>query len=63
MYEFECLTTNNEVAINEQACSPFLGGCYPEAEDCCGPDCSPNDGCDCSPDFSYSDCSPDDGRL
>lgn len=42
MYEIECLTTKNEVASNEQACSPFLGGCYPEAEDCCGPDCSPN---------------------
>lgn len=59
MYEFECLTTNNEVANNEQSCSPFLGGCYPEAEDRCGPDCSPNDGCnpDCDPDCS-PDCNP-----
>ncbi len=48
MYEFECLTNleidvqkiNNKVEMEN--CSPFLGGCYPEAEDCCGPDCSPN---------------------
>ncbi len=44
MYEFECLTKTGklETANNNGECSPFLGGCYPEAEDCCGPDCSPN---------------------
>ena len=43
MYEFECLTQESKVSkINMEECSPFLGGCYPEAEDCCGPDCSPN---------------------
>lgn len=43
MYEVECLTQNEMVATaNMGECSPFLGGCYPEAEDCCGPDCSPN---------------------
>jgi len=42
MYEFECLTTCEVVSVNAEDCSPFLGGCYPEAEGCCGPDCSPN---------------------
>jgi hypothetical protein len=43
MYEFECLTRNEKVEVSyDSGCSPFLGGCYPEAEDCCGPDCSPN---------------------
>lgn len=43
MYEFECLTSNEETFIPymESSCSPLLGGCYPEAEGCCGPDCSP----------------------
>lgn len=41
MYEFECLTLNEEANAAVE-CSPFLGGCYPEAEDCCGPDCNPN---------------------
>ena len=43
MYEFECVTNvEKEVPANEYDCSPFLGGCYPEAEGCCGPDCRPN---------------------
>lgn len=42
MYEYECLTNEN-VVFNEQACPPFSGQCYPDVEDCCGPDCSPND--------------------
>lgn len=43
MYEFECLTNINENSINVMAeCSPFSGACYPEVEECCGPDCSPN---------------------
>ena len=42
MYEIECLTQQNEEVASVEDCSPFLGGCYPEAEDCCGPDCSPN---------------------
>lgn len=41
MYEFECVTQSDSVVVMEE-CSPFLGGCYPEAEGCCGPDCSPN---------------------
>lgn len=42
MYEFECLTTNEEESlINEESCRPFSGFCYPEIEGCCGPDCSP----------------------
>lgn len=43
MYEFECLTKveNADTSCNH-ACSPFLGGCYPEADDSCGPDCRPN---------------------
>ena len=42
MYEFECLTIEEENQINEEACNPFLGACYPEAEGHCGPECSPN---------------------
>lgn len=43
MYEFECLTKSKKMESEyNNACSPFLGGCYPEAEGCCGPDCSPN---------------------
>lgn len=43
MYEFECLTKNEKVEVTyNNECSPFLGGCYPEAEGCCGPECSPN---------------------
>ena len=44
MYEFECLTVNEQVttAVNSEACSPFFGECYPIAEGCCGPDCNPN---------------------
>lgn len=43
MYEFECLTEVDEKqCVEELSCSPFCGGCYPEAEDCCGPECSPN---------------------
>lgn len=43
MYEFECLTNvENDSKVDMDVCSPFLGGCYPEAEGCCGPDCSPN---------------------
>lgn len=42
MYEFECLTTSEVASVNAEDCSPFLGGCYPEAEGCCGPDCNPN---------------------
>ena len=43
MYEFECLTEDIIVEnVDMEVCSPFLGGCYPEAEGCCGPDCSPN---------------------
>ena len=43
MYEYECLT-NVEIdsRVDMDACPPFLGGCYPEAEGCCGPDCRPN---------------------
>ena len=34
MYEFECLTRNEKVEVSyDSGCSPFLGGCYPEAED------------------------------
>ena len=43
MYEFECLTQNDVgFAVNMEECSPFLGACYPDAEGCCGPECSPN---------------------
>ena len=43
MFEFECLTKDSEnLRIDMDECSPFLGECYPEAEGCCGPDCSPN---------------------
>lgn len=43
MYEFECLTESEKVeVVSNNECAPFLGGCYPEAEDCCGPDCYPN---------------------
>lgn len=43
MYEFECLTIDNVDSFTDaDMCRPFLGGCYPEAEGCCGPDCSPN---------------------
>lgn len=43
MYDFECLTTNeNDFDAQNDMCRPFLGGCYPEVEGCCGPDCSPN---------------------
>lgn len=43
MYEFECLTCQNaEATTGEQSCSPFSGGCYPEAEGHCGPECRPN---------------------
>lgn len=43
MYEFECLTKSEkmEITVNNE-CSPLWGACYPEAEDSCGPDCSPN---------------------
>ena len=41
MFEFECLTTNEAVA-NQEECRPFSGMCYPEVEGCCGPDCDPN---------------------
>lgn len=41
MYEFECLTKSEKVEVAYSKCSPFLGGCYPEAEGCCGPECSP----------------------
>lgn len=33
MYEFECLTNENLTRIDMEECSPFWGGCYPEAED------------------------------
>lgn len=51
MYRFECLTKNEKVEGIYNECSPFLGGCYPEAEGSCGPECSPSDGCnpDCDP--------------
>jgi len=43
MYEFECLTVNEEVSVAYiEICRPFSGACYPEVEGCCGPDCSPN---------------------
>lgn len=42
MYEFECLTDETKIAESE-ICSPFLGMCYPEAEGCCGPECSPEE--------------------
>ncbi|WP_272482115.1 hypothetical protein [Thomasclavelia spiroformis] len=42
MFEFECLTKNDDVTMSSEECLPFLGECYPIAEDCCGPDCSPN---------------------
>ncbi len=43
MYEIECLTQSETVpTASMEECSPFSGGCYPEAEGCCGPDCSPN---------------------
>lgn len=42
MYEFECLTTNENVSFADTDCRPFSGMCYPEVEGCCGPDCSPN---------------------
>lgn len=33
MYEFECLTQNeNEKEVNMDACGPFWGECYPIAE-------------------------------
>lgn len=42
MYEFECLTTNEKIAVTAmEACSPFFGACFPEVEGCCGPECSP----------------------
>ena len=41
MYEFECLTQDDINVVMEE-CSPFSGMCIPEAEGCCGPDCSPN---------------------
>jgi len=31
MFEYECLT-NETTAVNENACSPFLGACYPEVD-------------------------------
>jgi len=43
MYEIECLTDENiEQDIQALSCSPFCGGCYPEVEGCCGPDCNPS---------------------
>lgn len=33
MYEFECLTKEDVTRVDMEECSPFLGGCYPEAED------------------------------
>lgn len=42
MYEFECLTINeNLVAMDAESCRPFSGACYPDVEGCCGPECSP----------------------
>lgn len=42
MYEFECLTTNENVsAMDDNTCRPFSGFCYPDVEGCCGPECSP----------------------
>ena len=32
MYEIECLTQQNEEVASVEDCSPFLGGCYPEAD-------------------------------
>ncbi len=44
MYEFECLTIeqNSEMDYTEK-CPPFLGECYPVIEGCCGPECNPMD--------------------
>lgn len=42
MYEFECLTDSQKTpSLDAENCRPFSGACYPEAEGCCGPDCSP----------------------
>ena len=43
MYEFECLTIEEEIEETDaETCSPFYGECYPVGEGCCGPECSPN---------------------
>ena len=42
MYDFECLTVEEVETAENGMCRPFLGGCYPEAEGHCGPECSPN---------------------
>lgn len=48
MYSFECLTKGR---VHCEECPPFSGGCYPDTEGVCGPDCSPEGGCspDCGP--------------
>ena len=33
MYEIECLTQQNEEVASVEDCAPFLGGCYPEADE------------------------------
>lgn len=32
MFEFECLTTNENTSVTTEECSPFFGECYPVAE-------------------------------
>lgn len=50
MYKIECLTDIRKVhTVHMEECSPFSGGCYPEADGCCGPDCNPTVGY-CGPD-------------
>ena len=38
MYEFECLTIENNESVTMENCSPFFGECYPVAsKDSCSP--------------------------